>query len=376
LKIVHLLLTLAPYGVERSVLELVTHLHPERFVSEVWYLSGRGELAPAFTARGIRVRRVPLLFPRDLSIVPRLTFALGQAMARLLHTHHPEATAYGRLAAQKSRLDAVITTEHSVVHWSEPGRFTNKLIRATVGTASRVVSVSRAVEYLSRGAGAALPDRSIIIHDGVSATADGEETADPVARRRAARERFGLPETGPLVATLGRLAPEKGLAQMIEMAPLVLSERADTWFAVAGSGPERARLEKQAREAHVEDRFFFVGAVPDPHEFLPAVDVFLLPSLTEGYGIGGLEAMSHGIPVVATHVGGIPELLENGDGGLMVSANAPREMAAVVLYFLSSALFSAETGGAGRKHVAGPGSAARMAREYADLYEQVIRKGS
>jgi glycosyltransferase involved in cell wall biosynthesis len=360
--------------VERSVLELVSHLDPVRFQSEVWYMTGGGELAGRFTARGITVRRVPLFFARDLSIVPRLTFLLRHHRADILHTHHPEASGFGRLAAPSAHLKAVIATEHSVVHWSDPGRFANRLVRATADRADYVACVSRAVEYLARGAGAALPEKSGVIHDGVSDRTAASEP--PAERRAAARRRFGLPDKGPMVGALGELAPHKGIRTMIEMAPLILSERADAWFVVAGDGPERPRLERQVCELKVEDRFFFTGSALDPHELLPALDVLVIPSLTEGYGIGALEAMSHGVPVVGTHVGGLPEILETGKGGLMVAPNAPHEMAAVVLYFLSSALFSAETGGAGIRFVAEQGSARRMADEYARVYERSVAEGN
>jgi glycosyltransferase involved in cell wall biosynthesis len=366
-RVIHLLDSLSLAGVERAVLELALHLDPARFVSEAWYLSGAGELAPAFRSRGLVVRRFPMLGPWDLSVVPRLTFALRQHRADILHTHHPAAAAFGRLAAANAGLGAVIATEHSVTHWSEPQRFVNRLVRGTAGRADLVVCVSRAVEYLAGGAGAIPSGRSRIIHDGVSLP---PVSSDPAAERGAARARFALPAEGPLVGSLARLVPQKGLSTFIEAIPLILSERADAWFAIGGDGPERPRLAAQAEALGVADRLFFPGVILDPHLFLPAVQVFALPSLTEGYGIAGLEAMAHGIPVVGTCVGGIPELLEK-EGGLMVNVNAPREMAAVILYLLNSALYSSEIGGAGRRRIAGDGSAARMAAEYAEVYEEL-----
>jgi glycosyltransferase involved in cell wall biosynthesis len=371
-RVVHLLDTLSAGGVERSVLELAANLDPARFVSEVWHLSGDAPLAPAFRSAGIPVRRHRLAGPWDLSVVPRLTFALRHHRADILHTHHPVASAFGRLAAAHAGLGAVVATEHSVTHWSDPGHFVNRLVRGTAQTADCVVCVSSAVEYLARGAGAVPEKRSRVIHDGVSLPPALPE--EPEAARTAARTRFGIPAEGPLVATLpARLIPQKGLSTFIETIPLILSERADTWFAIAGEGPERPALEAQARTVGVTDRLFFVGTVLDPHLFLPAVQVFALPSLTEGYGIAGLEAMAHGIPVVGTCIGGIPELLEK-EGGLMVNVNAPREMAAVILYLLNSALYSAEIGGAGRLRIAGAGSAARMAGEYMEVYEEALAR--
>ncbi len=396
-RIVHLLATLDPGGVERSVLTLCRHLDPARYRNEVWYLTGRGSLAPVFTAAGIPVRKVPLLARWDLSVVPRLTFALRQNGTALLHTHHPEASAFGRLAAPRAGLRAVVTTEHSVTHWSEPGAFVNRLIRTTAATADRVVSVSKAVEYLSKGAGAALPDRSVIIPDGApmpdaaggagaagaagphaagAGSEDSSASDSPGDRRRAARERHGLQAEGPVIGSVGRLSPAKGFDTLIEMMPLILSERADAQCVLAGDGPERARLERKARDLDVADRVVLTGAIDDPYRLYPALDVCVVPSRTEGGGLCVLEAMAHGVPVVAAQAGGLPDHLETGEGGLMTAPNAPRDMAAVVLYFLNSALYSADVGGAGRRKIAsgGPGSAPHMAGEYARLYDELLTR--
>jgi len=373
--VVHLLASLDPGGVERSVLTLARHLDPDRFRNEVWHLGGAGSLAPAFEAIGVRVRRVPLLASWDLSVVPRLTWALRSAGARLLHTHHPEASAYGRMAARHAALAGVVTTEHSVTHWSTPGTFVNRLVRATARDADRVVAVSKAVDYLSQGAGAALPGRSVVIPDGAALPEHPADTPAP-ERRRAARDHFGLQAEGPVIGAIGRLFPHKGTDVLIEMMALVLSERADAELVVAGEGPERARLERLAAERDVADRIVFAGAVADPYDLLPAIDVLALPSRTEGGGLAALEAMAHGVPVVATQVGGLPDHMESGDGGLLVAPNAPNEIAAVVLYLLNSALYSAEVGGTGKRKIAsgGPGSARHMADRYARLYDELLTR--
>src|SRR5512140_1119885 len=127
-RVIHLVSSLAPGGVQRAVLELASHLDPRRFVSEVWYFQGAGEMTPLFKARDIPVRKVPLAAHWDLSIVPRLTYSLWHHHAEILHTHDPLSSAFGRLAATNAGVDAVVTTEHSVTHWSTPENFVNRLV--------------------------------------------------------------------------------------------------------------------------------------------------------------------------------------------------------------------------------------------------------
>lgn len=362
IRVVHLLDTLDPAGVERSVMELVSHLDPARFESRVWHLSGPGALGGHFKVAGIPVSKIPRIGYHDLTCVPRLTLSLRMARASLLHTHHPAATAFGRLAAPHAGLRGVVTTEHQVHHWVDPGSFVNRLIRSTRGAADRVVAVSRTVEYLTRGAGAAHPDRLRVIADGCrpAASRPGSGTSLPE-----------IPGDGPIVASLGRLAPHKGLGSFLEMAALVLTERPDSRFVIAGDGPERAELEARARALAIDARVHFTGALLEPEALLRAATVVVVPSTTEAGGLAALEAMAHRVPVVGTRVGGLAELLEDGSG-LLVSPNAPRELAAVVIYLLNSPLYAAEVGGNGLKKVEGSGSAARMASEYAALYEELL----
>lgn len=363
IRIVHLLDSLDPAGVERSVLELVRRLDPARFESRVWYMSGPGPMRRHFKAAGIPVSRILRIGYRDLSCVPRLTLSLRMARADILHTHHPAATAFGRLAAPHAALGGVVTTEHQVHHWVDPGSFVNRLVRSTRPVADRVVAVSKTVEYLTLGAGAAGPDQVRII-------ADGHSPADPPSRVRGTVP-SGLPPSAPVVASLGRIEPHKGFRSFLEMAALVRTERPDASFVIAGEGQERPALEERARELGIAGSVRFAGALTEPEALLRTASVVVIPSTTEAGGLAALEAMAHRVPVVGTRVGGLAELMEDG-AGLLVNPNAPRELAAVVLYLLSSPLYAAEVGGSGLKKVEGTGSAERMAAEYAALYEEVL----
>lgn len=140
------------------------------------------------------------------------------------------------------------------------------------------------------------------------------------------RSRYNISEKAVVVGSLCRFDRDKGLDYFVKAAEL-LKHRKDMVFIIAGYGRERENLQRQIRHAGLKDRFFLHGSVNWPELFLPQLDIFVMPSRTEGLGISLIEAMASGLPVVAAKVGGIPEIVEHGTNGLLFEKGNYRELA-------------------------------------------------
>jgi glycosyltransferase involved in cell wall biosynthesis len=177
---------------------------------------------------------------------------------------------------------------------------------------------------------------------------------------------------GFVIGAIGRLSREKGYHHLIEAAGILVERGVEARLVIIGDGPARGSLDALIAERGLRGRVLLAGYREDARQYLPCLDVCAMSSLTEGLPITLLEAMHAGVAVVATAVGGIPELLEDGEAGLLVEPGAPKAMAgAIERLHRDPALRETLSGEAGRI-AAGRYSARAMARAYLGVYEEMI----
>jgi len=140
--------------------------------------------------------------------------------------------------------------------------------------------------------------------------------------------RDGAVTRGPIIGTLARLIPSKGIRILLDAMPHLLQKYPEALLLVGGGGEEQEALERQARALGIADRVVFVGPVQDPRDFYRRLDLFVLPSLDEAFGLVVLEAMAMGLPVIGTRVGGVPEVLTHGVNGWLVEPGDSAVLAA------------------------------------------------
>jgi glycosyltransferase involved in cell wall biosynthesis len=236
--------------------------------------------------------------------------------------------------------------------------------RALIRRADRIVAVSEARCRILRAEGC-LPSRLITIHNAVA-------MPDPHAEdSRAIRKALGLDAAAPVAAVVGRLSPEKGQEYFLEAMTDVAKAIPGVAALIVGEGQEEERLRARTDELGLGGVVKFVGYRRDMDAVYPAVDVLVLPSLSEGLPMVALEAMARGIPVVATRVGGVPEAVEDGHSGLLVPSADPRALARAVVTLLLDPVRRRAMGEAGRERVARCFSIGARAEQVLSLYEDV-----
>jgi glycosyltransferase involved in cell wall biosynthesis len=175
----------------------------------------------------------------------------------------------------------------------------------------------------------------------------------------------------PVVGFVGRVVDQKGCEYLVRASPLVISAHPNVRFVVVGDGPELARLTALASELKVASAFEFVGYDPTPARRMKSMSVLAVPSIYEPLGMVPLEAMACGVAVVASAVGGLPEVVEDGVTGILVAPRDPEALAEALIRLLDSPALAAQMGIAGRERAIRDFSPTAIAAQYADLYRRL-----
>lgn len=212
------------------------------------------------------------------------------------------------------------------------------------------------------------PDRIVTVHDGVD--------VDRIERLPAANvhAQFYLPMHAPVVGNVAALVPQKGHQHFIDAAALVVREQPDARFVIVGEGELREPLERQIKEKHLERHIFLAGFRADVLELTKGFDIFATTSIHEGMCIALLDAMAAGKPAVATRAGGVPEVLVDGETGMLVEPRDHEAMAAALVRLLENEALRKRMGAAAIARAREHFSAERMVQETIALYERLGRQ--
>jgi glycosyltransferase involved in cell wall biosynthesis len=194
----------------------------------------------------------------------------------------------------------------------------------------------------------------------------------PSRDRGASRAPLGLPLTVPVIGTVARLSPEKDQFTLLQAFARVRQALPEARLVIVGDGPLRPDLTAQSQELGVAEHTLFLGERSDVAALFGAMDVFCLPSRTEGTSLTLLEAMASGLPVVATAVGGTPEVVEADRSGFLVPPAEPQALADALVRVLKHPDLADRMGAAGRGIVAARYSLRAMVEQYSELYERML----
>jgi glycosyltransferase involved in cell wall biosynthesis len=316
-------------GAERLLVDVMATRDRERFDYEVAYvLSSEAALVPAMKATGVPVHCLGGSASADL----RWTRALRRLLARghydVLHAHLPYTAALGRLVALTlpgRHRPVLVYTEHSL--WNKAAVVTKALNRATVGIDQALIVVSTAARDALP---LALRTRARVVVHGVDRARFAELLEERQALRGAVRHELAVPDDELIALTVANLRSEKGYDVLLAAARLVVADGAPVRFVSVGRGPLEGELTAAADAAGLAGHLLFLGTRTDTARLMAGADIFVLPSHQEGLPVALMEAMSAGLPVVATVVGGVPDVVTDGVEGLLVPPGRADRLAEAV----------------------------------------------
>jgi glycosyltransferase involved in cell wall biosynthesis len=354
-------------GAEQIVLMTAPRLQRAGFDVTVACLKGWGPMGDELEARGVRAVALGARGAWDVRAAGRLLSLLRRDRIQILHAHLFLANVTARLLGWMVGVPVVIATHHDTDVWM--GARHRLLERLTAPLSSAVVACSEAVRRYALEIHGLPVGLVRTLHNGTEIPAS---LPDPAARERLRRE-LGAGPADLLVGAVGRLdEPKKGLSIFLAAARLLAREVPRVRFALVGDGPARPSLEARAAREGVSHRTVFAGARRDITALMGAFDLFVQPSRWEGFGITLLEAMAAGTPIVATSVGGVPEVVVHGETGLLVPPGSPEELARACAALLRDRDRAARLARAGRARVESRFRIERLAEETAALYRELL----
>lgn len=356
IRVLHLITRLDRGGSTTDILFTLTGLPPV-FRQSLIYGRTR-ELPQAIRAlRGkVEITEVAELV-RDISPVKDLVALLKiyriirRGRFDIVHTHSSKAGILGRVAARLARVPHVVHTPHGQVFTGYAGRILTAVFilleRWAARFTDRMIALTEQEiqDHLARKIGK--PEQFVSIPSGI----DIEQfcTRSLASQRPSVRASLGLPPDACLIGSVGRLESIKGHAYLLEAFTILAPRFPSLYLALVGDGQLLPELRSSARGSGFTDRVLFLGWRDDTSVLLHAFDLFVLPSLNEGMGRALVEAMVVGLPIVASRAGGVPEVLGNGEAGLVVEAGSARALAEAIEALLTDSALRVWLGRAARE---------------------------
>lgn len=347
--VIHVTLSLDMGGQEQLLAEFARHADRRRFALHFVALGERGRLAAPLEELGCPVTSLEEPAGLRPALVMRLAKLFHELEADVIHTHDDKPLLYGAPAARLARVRHIHTHHHGRL--PQFTRRQEKLVALAARLPHRVACVSQDCAGWLGELGVPAK-RLLTVHNGID------------------RERFafhGPHPSGPAVC-VARLSPEKDLANLLHAAAQVAEAVPDFRLEIAGDGPLREDLLQLRQPLGLSERVAFLGVVRDISAVLRRARLFVLPSQSEGISLTLLEAMASGLPVVATRVGGNPEVVEEGSTGLLVPPGDPRALAQAMLKLWHNPERGRTLGQAGRHRVEKHFDIRAMVGRYEALY--------
>jgi L-malate glycosyltransferase len=360
-------------GAEVQVATTASHLQRQSGVSLTVVLFNHGRLEAELRRFGIEVTILDETRLSALQILQSLLEFFRQRQIDLVHTHRYKDTVLGMIGAKLAGVPYAVRTMHGLREplngWDYLKFRAYEAVDTAVlrGCADRVVAVSNRMA-------AALIDNSYppslvtTIHNGID-----PHTVMAIPTVEHAKQALGLAAGEFVIGTAGRLSAVKGHDTLLRAARLILEGAPGARFVIAGGGPLEDELMALASELGIAHACRFLGARNDVHDVMSAMDVFVLPSLNEGLPMAVLEAMALGKPVVASRVGGLPEVVKHGKTGLLVPAGDARALADACLELAHDREWAKQLGAEAKRVVHDEFSQDRNGRALVDVYHAVRR---
>jgi glycosyltransferase involved in cell wall biosynthesis len=395
-KIIHIITRMDMGGSAQNT--LLTALHHDSKHYNVWLIKG-STLESAMTKaetelvedqletakkQGIEIIDIPSLVRRispinDVRGLVALFRHIRKIEPHIVHTHTSKAGLLGRLAAWLARVPRIIHTPHGHVFYGHFGRSLSRIFLQMEKLLGRIthhhiaLTPEEGKDYLNLGV--AKSNNLSVIHSGVDLNCFRQSATESNTKR----EELAIPSDSLVVGYVGWLIPIKGVTYLVKAMAEVVQRHPNSLLLMAGKGDEKGvdeiKLKEQVENLGLADNVRFLGWRPDVDKIMGCIDIFVLPSLNEGMGRVLVEAMSAGLPIVASRVGGIPDLIKDGQNGLLVPPADASALAKAISDLLADQEERIRMGEAG-KEMCHPYSVEAMVEQIDDLYKDLLANHS
>ncbi len=382
LRVVRLMDRLNVGGPARQAIELSARLGAPSWRTVLAYGTvepHEESLENAAKERGLSLEYIPALARplnplADLRAFFAILGLLRRERPQVVHTHKSKAGALGRVAAAWAGTPVVIHTYHGHVLHGYFNPIANRIFRfiesLLARLTDRIVVLTKTQRDELLGLGIGRPEQYAVIPSGV----DLEPFLRSESLRGKLRGELGIADAVPVVGIVGRLVPIKRHEDFLMAAKLIVGELPDCRFLIVGDGERKAELEDLSYRLRLQGRVHFLGSRADMPKINADLTVGVLCSTNEGLPMALIEAMAAGKPVVATKVGGVPDLVVNGETGLLVEPERPEKLARAILEVIQDPARAKKMGARGREAARAYGADA-LARNTGDLYRAVLAPG-
>ncbi|MBT4139900.1 MAG: glycosyltransferase family 4 protein [Candidatus Latescibacteria bacterium] len=309
---------------------------------------------------------------RDFEALRHLIRIMQKGNYDIVHTHTSKAGFLGRVAAKYCKISTVIHSPHGTIL---EGYFSSLITQVYVYLERITAPIAKCIiclttreidQYLDAKIGRR--EQYTHIFNGIDIGAFSTVTQT----RQDVRQSLGISPESVVCITVGRLVPVKGQSDLIDALPMVLEKHPDTHLLIVGEGELRDPLVQQTQHLNLENHVHFLGWRNDIPNLLGASDIFALPSLNEGLGLVLIEAMAQHLPNIATQVGGVPEVVLQGETGLLVPAQSASKMAEALKDLIANPTKRKEMGEAGYQRALEHFSIQSTVAKTSDIYRQLI----
>jgi len=364
INVLHLINEIEPAGAETLLLNTVRHFDKEKFSLTIAYFLGPGTLARGMGDAGAEV----IDFSREGRVDPlflaKLINFVWENDIDIIHTHLTQAALIGRFVAKLLGVRAILSSRHYAYDHKEKG-LVRRLARLSASMDSLILAVSKPVrDYVVFKEGCR-PERVEVLHNAIDTRLFQMRNS-----RDAAIEN---PKT-PVIGSVGRLHPQKGYDTLLEGAKRVLKEMPTSRFKIVGAGELLKPLRRKAEQLGISEAVEFMGQrspaeIPD---ILAGFDIFVQASNWEAFGIAIVEAMACGLPVVATRVEGVVDIIEEGVDGFLVPPKDPEALAVRILQLLGDPDLRTKIGVKARRKVEANFDIREMTDRMARIYQELL----
>ncbi|MBW1863256.1 MAG: glycosyltransferase [Deltaproteobacteria bacterium] len=365
-RIVHIIKVKGVSGAENHLLTLLSELRRDVQIHLIMLVEMQNpmtDFVSDFKKNGVEVTRIVINHHSDFSLIWKIYYLIRKIRPHIVHTHLLHADLYGVLSAVLAGTKIMISTKHGYDDY-EKTSFFYKLNSISSRWLNRVITISDALQVKVAEAEGIPKSKMATIYYGL----DGETYA---SNRDAGPARSCLNATNDacLIGTVGRLIPVKGYEILLKA---VAGIELDFRLLIMGDGPLKGRLEKISLELGLSDKVKFLGFISEVSPMLSGLDIFVLPTLGEGFGLVLLEAMAHRLPIVSTNTMAVPEIVEDRKTGILVPPKDAAALKEAIETLIRSTDQRAKMGKRGWEKLIKTFSVDKMVYQTGSLYQELL----